>query len=65
MRVSTTQGRSGSLIDVVIVLVVLAAAGACLYLLFRRGSIADRARQEAADDTEERPGTPPGEPGAP
>jgi hypothetical protein len=52
MQASPPPGRSGDLVDLFGVIVVLAVIGLCLYLLFRRGSIADRARRETEDDTE-------------
>ncbi len=58
MQVQPGQARSGGLVDLLIVVAVLGLAAVCLFLLFRRGSIADRARREAADDTEQPSDTP-------
>ncbi len=58
MKVKVGAGRSGGLVDLLIVVAVLVAAGVCLYLLFRRGSIADRARRDALDETEPPPESP-------
>ena len=55
MQVQPGQGRSGGLVDLLIVVAVLAAVGVCLFLFFRRGSVADRARREAVDDTNQPP----------
>jgi hypothetical protein len=52
MKVTPGAGRSGGLVDLFIVVGVVALIAVCLFLLFRRGSIADRARREAADDNE-------------
>ena len=54
MQVQPGRGRSGGLVDLLIVVVVLAVIAVCLFLLFRRGSIADRARrQELESDATE------------
>ncbi len=53
MRVQPGQGRSGGLVDLFIVVGVLALIAVCLFLLFRRGSIADRARRQELDQRAE------------
>ena len=58
MQVQPGQGRSGGLADLLIVVGVLAVIAVCLFLFFRRGSIADRARR----DEVEAPDPPPAEP---
>jgi len=57
MQVRPDRGRSGGLVDLLIVVVVLAVIAVCLFLFFRRGSIADRARREEleADASHDRP----------
>ncbi len=55
MQVPPGQGRSGGLADVIVVVVVLAVIAVCLFLFFRRGSIADRARRQELDDAERPP----------
>jgi hypothetical protein len=52
MQVQPGRGRSGGLVDLLIVVGVLALIAVCLFLLFRRGSIADRARRDAVDPAE-------------
>ena len=47
-------GAVSAVTAIVVALVVAAVVGACLFLLFRRGSIADRARRDAGADEPDR-----------
>jgi hypothetical protein len=49
-------GHAGGSTTVLMVVVVGALVAVCLFLLFRRGSIADRARRDERDVDEPEPG---------
>ncbi len=52
MRPEAAHGGSTAVLVVLVVAVVVAG---CLFLLFRRGSIADRARRDQTDPDEPEP----------